>query len=213
MVGCFKNMSHSLLLGSQSKARQQLLRSAGILFSLLEQNADEAAFDHSLPLEKVVQAIALHKMNLISMPPGTQSQVAYVLTADTLVQDHDGVIHGKPRDRADARKKLLALHKARIATAFCLDKKIFINNSWQIQDRIKAVVSAYAEFVVPEQYVDAYLDQIPFQTIAGAMAIEGYGAQFLEQVEGSYSTIMGLPLFEVRQALEALGFFVRNFSI
>ena len=60
---------------------------------------------------------------------------------------------------------------------------------------------------MPDNWIDIYLEKTPYLDVSGGMAIEKYGNQFLKTVQGSYSTIIGLPLFEVREALEKLGFF------
>ncbi len=67
-------------------------------------------------------------------------------------------------------------------------------------------MQAYYEFEVPEECIVRYLAVSYGMKAAGAITIEGYGAQFLKKVEGSYSAIIGLPLFELREALQKLDF-------
>lgn len=198
-----------LLLGSQSLSRQTLLQQAGIPFEIIEQKADETACDWGSSFEVVLKTIAQEKMNHAILPSGKERDECFVLAADTMCKDAEGVIHGKPVDKADAIKKIKALRKSGwVATAFCLEKKLFINGSWQTKDKILKVVSATYEFDMPDGWIDRYLDAIPnYLSISGAITIEGYGAQFLKSVNGSYSTILGLPMFEVREALQELGFF------
>ncbi|MDZ4154758.1 Maf family protein, partial [Methylicorpusculum sp.] len=62
-------------------------------------------------------------------------------------------------------------------------------------------------FVVEDTAIDYYLDNSIGMGTSNAIAIEGFGEQFLKKITGSYSTVIGLPLFEVRQALDELGFF------
>lgn len=54
-----------------------------------------------------------------------------------------------------------------------------------------------------------FLEQPFVYNSAGALFVEGFGAQFVKEVNGSYSAIIGLPMFEVREALEQIGFFDR----
>jgi len=197
-----------LLLGSKSPSRQMLLRQAGIPFCVVSQDADETLCDYGLPLEQLVAAIALHKMEHVVLPPGKQEGVVcFVLTGDTLSQDMDGTVHGKPVDRADAIAKIKSARAgSRLCTAFCLDKKVWRDGAWRVEQRIKKQVAAEFLFAVPDEWIEIYLDNsIGLQT-ANAIAIED-GIQYLKWIRGSYSTIVGMPMFELREALEELGFF------
>jgi len=201
-------MKNVLLLGSKSKSRQMLLNEAKIPFVLVEQDADEAQCDWGLPLQQVVESIALHKMEHLVLDDGKEGEQAFVLTADTLSQDSHGAIHGKPKDYADAVKKIkLAQKGSRLYTAFCLDKKIFKDGAWQVEERIKMSVPAEFLFDVPDDLIDDYLENSIGLDCSGAIAIEQYGLRYLKWVDGSYTAIVGLPVYQVRQALTELGFF------
>lgn len=201
-------MKHILYLASKSISRQQLLKEAKIPFKLLSQSADEQACDWGLPLDKLVASIALHKMNQVLLPVGKQQEIIFVLTADTLSQDKDGAIQGKPKDKKDAIAKIKkARHGTRLCTAFYLDKKQFRQGKWHLLERVHQVIAAEYHFVVPDAWIDRYLQNTISLEVSNAIAIEVYGTQFLKEVRGSYSTIVGLPMFEVREALEKLGFF------
>ena len=200
---------HTLLLGSKSPSRQMLLNDAQIPFRLVSQDADERQCGWAMPLPELVATIARHKMEHVVLPAGVHTgDVCFVLTADTLSQDLDGTIHGKPDDKADAIKKIRSARKgSRLSTAFCLSRRVWDGSTWSIDASIEQVVSAEYTFVLPDEWIDIYFEKsIGLQT-AGAIAAEGFGAQFLRVVNGSYTTIIGLPVFEVRQALQKLGFF------
>lgn len=201
---------HTLYLASQSSSRQYLLREAKIPFTLLNQSADEHACDWSLRVEDVVSNIARHKMTHVIMPSGHEGQIAYVLTADTLTQDSTGKVHGKPGSYQEAVATLQALQPVcRVATAFCLQRKKFVAGSWVVDaERLVCVVSE-CEFDVSGAWIDRYFANSPIGwNAAGGMAVEAYGMQFLKSIQGSYSGVIGLPLFELRMALDELGFFV-----
>lgn len=202
-------MKHTLYLASKSPSRQYLLRESKIPFTLLSQNADEGQCDWSLPLAEVVASIARFKMQSVNMPPGTAGQVAFILTADTLTQDAQGVIHGKPEDKADAIKKIAALREsATVATAFCLQKRVFQEGGWVLEAQREQCVISSCSFDISDEWIERYFKEsvIGFEA-AGGMAVEAYGMQFLRSINGSYSGVIGLPLFEVREALDSLGFF------
>jgi septum formation protein len=203
-------MNNVLLLGSKSPARQMLLNQSKIPFRVIEQDADETKCDWNLPHEQVVEHIAVYKMEHLIMPAGkSNGEVAFVLTADTLSSDAHGIIHGKPIDRDDAIAKIKAGRQgvSRLATAFCLERKIWNDQRWETETRIVNVVSSSYTFVVPDNWIERYLEHSVGYRASGAIAVEEYGAQFLQVVNGSYSTIVGLPLFELRCALEEVGFF------
>jgi Nucleotide-binding protein implicated in inhibition of septum formation len=200
-------MKKNLYLGSKSASRKMLLKEAGIPFIVLDQSADEAQCDWALPLEQVVLSIALYKMEHVVLPIAHEGDEIVVLTADTLSENSEGKIEGKPEDMQDAILKIKAARAgSRLCTAFCLDKKKFINGAWVLVKRITQVVHAEYEFMVPDESLDAYFTNVLALNCANAIAIEGYGNQFLRRVNGSYSTIVGLPMFELREALGQLGF-------
>jgi septum formation protein len=203
-------MKNILYLASQSASRQQLLREAQIPFELLSQTADEAACDWGLPLHQLVASIARYKMEHADLSGIDHEKEIFVLTADTLSQDENGAIQGKPKDRADAIEKIKeARGGTRLCTGFCLDKKAWRNGGWQTIERIEEVVHAQYQFIIPDVWIETYLDTSPVLSCSNAIAVEQYGGQFLKEVQGSYTAIVGLPVYEVRQALEKLGFFSR----
>jgi septum formation protein len=202
-------MQNILLLGSQSPSRQMLLEQSKIPFSVIQQDADETRCDWQLAHEEIVRQIALYKMGHVVMPRGKQEgELVFVLTADTLSCDAQGKIHGKPVDRADAIAKIKAGRDgvSHLATAFVIDKKIWRDAAWITEKQEVQVVSSTYTFNVPDRWIERYLENSVGYRASGAIAVEEYGAQFLQVVQGSYSAIVGLPLFEVRCALDAFGF-------
>lgn len=201
-------MNKTLLLGSTSQSRQALLKQANIPFQLVAQDADEAHCDWGLPMPQVVANIARYKMEHVVMPSGKEGDVHYVLTADTLSQDAAGNISGKPVDRADAIAKIKAARGGmRTGTGFCLDKKIMRNGKWEVAQRIEKFVDANYIFNIPDEWIERYFRDSTGLHCSGAIAIEEYGNMFLQSVNGSYSTIVGLPMYELREALTDIGFF------
>lgn len=199
-------MKNRLYLGSTSPSRKMLLTNACIPFTVVAQTADEHACDWNQPLQKVVESIALHKMEHVLLPEGNQDDICYVLTADTLTENKKGQLEGKPIDRADAIKKLQSARQGvRTGTAFCLDRRVY-NNGWQVDQRRVQYVQATYRFVVADQWLDFYFEHTAMLGTC-AIAIEGFGAQFLQDLTGSYTAVIGLPMYELRQALAELAFF------
>lgn len=200
-------MKPVLFLGSKSLARQKLLNDMGISFVLVDQNANEVV-PPAPSLRELVSAVALQKMDHVAIP-AVQQDICFVLTADTMGQDVRGVVHGKPASRVDAIEKIKALRgTGLVGTAFCLDKRRYESGAWIVEERILEYVEARYDFDMPDQWIEQYLERVPqYVDMSGAITVEGYGAQFLKSVDGSYTTILGLPIFEVREALEKIGFF------
>ena len=196
-----------LLLGSTSRSRQLLLEEAQIPFEVIGHDADEESVPRT-SISETVQNIARLKMEHVKIPDGQEGDVVFVLTADSMGCGVDGTIHGKPKNREDAIKKLQALRgESSTFTGFCIERKRYQNGAWHTEQKREGISSARCKFVVPDAWVDRYLEHSWGLSAAGAIAIELYGAQFLEWIDGSFSAVMGLPLFEVRQALEEMGFF------
>lgn len=202
-------MDNILLLGSKSYSRKLLLDYARIGYHVIEQEADETQCNWNLPMQQVVANIARYKMDHVIMPHGEkEGEIAFVLTADTLSEERDGTISGKPVDMQDAIEKIKRARAGmRTGTAFCLDKRIWRSGGWEVEQRIERYVEATYIFDIPDGWIDRYMHNSISLSASGAIAIEEYGAQFLKEIHGSYSTIVGLPLFEVREALQELGFF------
>lgn len=196
-----------LLLGSSSASRKMLLQQAQIPFIEIPHTADEDAVDKSLPFTTLLLEIARYKMKHVHLEPGYEGQVVFVLTADSMGKDVYGVVHGKPADRQDALKKLQALSgKSVTATAFCLQKKRYLNGAWHVEKVVERCIEATCFISIPDHWIERYLQNTQALHAAGAIAIELYGAQFLEWVDGSYTAVLGLPMAELREALDEVGF-------
>lgn len=201
-------MAYKLLLGSNSDSRKILLKNALIPFEEIGHTADESSVCPTLPFPENVLAIAQLKMSHVVLPKAEEGDIIFVLTADTMGENAEGKVHGKPKDRNDAIVKIKALtDEYCTATAFCLHKKIFKNGAWKIEQKIEKIVTARYTFIIPNNWIDRYLEHSWGLKASGAIAIEHYGEQFLERIDGSYTAVMGLPMYELREALEEIGFY------
>lgn len=200
---------NKLFLGSNSESRKVLLKNASISFTVIGHNADESSVDKLLPFEQKVLAIARLKMEHVFLPSLKEDNKVFVLTADTMGKSAEGQVYGKPQNKKEAIKILhsLSCQRHTTATGFCIDKKKYYDGAWITEKRIEKVVAASYLFNVPENWIDRYLEHSWAMKASSAIAIEGYGEQFLKNITGSYTTVMGLPMFELRQALEEIGFF------
>lgn len=209
----YRGLFMDLHLASASLSRKKLLTDAGIPFVVIEHDANEDLCDKAQPLHELVQQVALLKMAHVRMPvKGTK---AFVLTADTLCLDVHGCVQGKPVNYEHACAMIRAFRDgvASTGTGFCIEYREHDGFCWHTQRQI--VGYACAEYVIniPDDQINTYFaklkdqDGLVYLNLAGAFSITGYGAQFLKELNGSYSTIVGLPMYQVRQALDEIGFF------
>lgn len=207
-----KSLKYVLYLASGSQSRKNLLSDAKIPFTLINQTADESlvAFDTSLP--EIVRDIALLKMKHAQIPDGkVEGQIVFVLTADTLTLTGTGdsvEIFGKPKDRDHAKYMITRGATGSVTgTALCVQKLIWKNASWHKLDQQLAYAEGWNVIDIPAEWQDFYLDHTDYLNLSGAIKIRGLCEQFTKEVKGSYSAIMGLPMYELRETLEGMGFF------
>ncbi len=202
-----------LYLGSQSQPRQNLLKLADIKFKVLEHKSAESVVEPSDDFEKYVIAIACDKMQHLQFPEVSQikEKRIFVLTADTLIKTvRTNQILGKPRDLEHAKEMLRILRDQPIDvfTGCCLQlMKQSGRTHWEIEKRQCWATGAQVEFSIDEESFDFYFGKEPWALHAcGGGVIEGVGQAFLKSINGSYTSVLGLPLFELRQGLKRLGF-------
>lgn len=200
-----------LYIASNSASRKNLLAQAHIPCVVIEQDADELQIDHFQELSSVVMQIAQLKMVHAKIPAGQkQGEICFVLTADTLGLTMSGRVLCKPFDRADAVSMLRdSRNGTRTVSGFCLRKLVWRDSCWYVDQEIVDYGDATSVFDVSDEFVDYYLDSIPFLSVSGAISIESFGGQFLKSVDGCYASIIGLPMFKIRTALLQFGFYVK----
>ena len=201
-------MKYILYLASASASRRGMLMAARIPFQLTKHVANESLCSLQQALPDLVKQIAMLKMQHVQLPVGQEGQVAFVLTADTMTRDVNDAFYGKPVDRDHARQMLIACRQgATVGTAFCLEKKVFHEGSWQTLNQVVGYDEAWLVVNVTDPFIENYLDSIAFIHVSGAIAIEGFGEQFVKEIHGSYSAILGMPMFQLREALYDLSFY------
>ena len=185
-----------LFLASQSPRRRQLLEQLGYAFSVLELDVPEVR-QPGEPPEDYVRRVAREKAGAgllqVAGVPG-----AVVIAADTEVVLGDTVF-GKPADAADATRMLEALsgrtHLA-LSVVCCVDRG---------REAERVCVSRVRFARLEPARIAAYVASGEPMGRAGAYAIQGRAAAFIEHLEGSYSGVMGLPLYETDGLLREFG--------
>ncbi|WP_415258580.1 Maf family protein [Thauera phenylacetica] len=196
-----------IYLASKSPRRRDLLRQIGVNFDVLTFRAGERGEDADVdetPLpgeavERYVERLALAKAQAGMRRVLWRKLLPHpVLAADTTLEV-DGEIVGKPHDAAEAHAILerLSGRRHRVLTA------VAMSDGERTRSRLS--VSEVAFRSLGEHDIRRYVATgEPFDK-AGAYGIQGHGAIFIEEIRGSYSGIMGLPLFETAALLEIFG--------
>ena len=204
-----KAIKDPILLGSGSVIRKRLLDEAKIQYIPTYHTSDEAVEPGTL--REMTSTVAVGKMDKIVIPEDVpKDRPLFALTVDTLCMNWDGTIVGKPADRAEAIKNIGMLNNKvlKAGSSFCLDRKVYKDGRWETDARIVDYDEATCMFEIPDQWVDRYLNETTAMKAAGSATAEEFGAQFVRSVEGCYYSLLGVPMFELRQALEQLGYFV-----
>jgi len=195
-----------LYLASQSPRRRELLKQIGINFEplLLRNNprrgidVDEVVLQNEKPavyVERVCRekaAAAIQAVTLRNLRP------APILTADTIVTI-DGDILGKPSNNKHAAEMLRSLsgkqHLVLTTVAVVLGERI--------ECRTSSTTISFA--TLSEEEIRRYLQTGEAHGKAGSYGIQGHAGAFVERLEGSYTGVVGLPLFETVELLKLFG--------
>ena len=201
-----KPIDHKIYLASKSPRRRELLRQIGVEFELMlprDRGArgpeiseavlpGEAARDYVERVTREKAEYAIQTMLWRKLP------IRPVLAADTTVVLDERIL-GKPAEVADARNMLASLsgRTHQVLTSVAVHT---LNETWQVTQSSEVTFGK-----VPDNVIDIYCaTQEPYDK-AGGYAIQGVAAAFVEHIQGSYSGIMGLPLFETAQLLQQAG--------
>ena len=182
-----------IYLASQSPRRAELLRQIGVEHQVYASAIDESKLCSESP-EEYVSRMAETKARVASAALAKTQACALVLAADTTIAI-DGEIIGKPVDRDDCCQILRRLSGRQhlVLTAVALA------SGDQMESRLTRNQVSFR--VLREREIAAYCASREPLDKAGAYAIQGKAAVFVERLEGSYSAVMGLPLCETAELL------------
>jgi septum formation protein len=183
-----------IYLASSSPRRAILLNQIGIQFEVLSVDIDESIkADESAEqyVCRMADSKALAGKNLISVD-------APVIAADTIITI-DGNILGKPRDHSHCGEILANLsgQQHQVLSAVALFNKG--------ETRLKVSKNTVSFRQLEASEIEVYCASDEPLDKAGAYAIQGRAAVFIDHLEGSYSSVMGLPLFETAELLKQAG--------
>ena len=190
-----------LYLASSSPRRRELLAQIGISVEVVSQDVPENRLDGESP-ESYVKRLALEKAHSGLSGLGSKSLLP-VLGADTAVVAGNEVL-GKPADETDARAMLRRLsgHSHRVLSAVAVVGR---DDLGQDREGVRVSESIVTFRPIAGKECESYWDTGEPMDKAGGYAIQGLAALFIERIEGSYSGVMGLPLFETGELLQEFG--------
>lgn len=198
-------ISNIIYLASKSPRRRELLKQIGIHFELLlirEQaprvDVDEVPMPNETAHAYVERVCKLKAEAALAVMRQRRLTLRPVLTADTTVA-LDGQIFGKPADQADARRMLSLLsgesHQVLTAVAVAVGNEVK-----------QVLTTSFVTFAkLSEDDIKRYIDTGEPMDKAGAYAVQGLAAKFIVKLSGSYSGVMGLPLYETAVLLRQCG--------
>ncbi|MDR1324797.1 MAG: Maf family protein [Treponema sp.] len=188
-----------IILASGSLRRQEFFRLLGLPFSIMPALIDENYEDAADP-RGLAENMALKKVNKILslLKSGTPP---WICGADTIISV-GGIIFGKPKDRNDAKRMLMALQGREhdVVTAIAL----YNGRNRSIDSR--TVVSTVTFAPLSEGELEWYLSIGEWQGMAGAYKIQGLASCYVSEINGSYSSIVGLPIREFYVMLRENGY-------
>lgn len=187
-------MSAQLYLASRSPRRAQFLRQLGLRFETLPADVAEQPAPGQLPADYAL-AVALAKARAAA---AVASLGLPVLGADTDVSI-DGEILGKPRDRDDALAMLARLS----GRTHEVCSAVVVIAGTRVESALTVTRVSFGT-IDPAQ-AQAYWASGEPADKAGAYAIQGHAARWVKRIEGSYSGVVGLPLYETCELLQRFG--------
>ena len=184
-----------MILASNSKRRQEILRDMGFNFKVLTSDIEEISDKEEI--SEMILDIAEKKLDKIAK----ENTSEFVLAADTVVE-LEGRVFGKPKSREEAESflKILSGKTHKVITAYVLKN---ISKNIIIKD---VVISKVKFFDLDDETINWYLDTSePFDK-AGAYGIQGQGRALVEKIEGDYFAIMGFPISNFLKNLRKNGY-------
>lgn len=185
-----------LILASQSPRRAELLSQIGVPFTALSADIDESILPNETP-ENYVQRLAQQKAQAGWRASADTAKRRLVLGADTVVVINEQVM-GKPKDFDDASAmlNLLSGQQHQVLTA------VTVTSGQRFETILVKTDVTFCAFS-PSQ-IEAYWQTGEPKDKAGSYAIQGIGGKFVTHIKGSYSAVVGLPLYETNQLLSRM---------
>lgn len=182
-----------IILASASPRRKELLEQINMKFEIMVSNVEEVITQNE-PC-KVVQELACQKAENVAK---SLEEKVVVIGADTIVV-HQGVIMGKPRDKADAFRMLNQLqgksHSVYTGVSIWENK----NGSLEHFEFYEETIVSF--YPMHHEEIEYYIQTNEPMDKAGAYGIQGVGAAYIKKIEGDYNAVVGLPIGRLYQEI------------
>jgi len=188
-------MSRQLILASASPRRAELLTSAGFAFEVAPAEVDETPHAEEAASDYVIRVARDKARHVAETRKGTGS---IVLAADTAVVT-DSRIMGKPRSDEDAASMLATLSGSvhQVLTGVVVRT--------ETRELVELVATRVHFLLLSSAEIHGYVATGEPRGKAGAYAIQGHAARFIDWIDGSWSNVVGLPLSTVNRMLKEVG--------
>ena len=192
----------SIYLASQSPRRKEILDLLGVNFEILKCNFKEEILPNESALEFVERNTKEKALNSLAIIQAKKEKISPVITADTVVS-LDNQIFGKPVDQDHCISMLLELSGRSHQVFTCVAIADLRNASSEDANISFEIVESEVHFrqLNGDECLRYWKTGEPIDK-AGGYAIQGLGSTFIEKIVGSYSNVVGLPIFETCRLLE-----------
>ncbi len=188
-----------LILASASPQRKRLLEGLGLEFTVYPSNFNEAEHNESDPAERAKQLARLKAEDVAQVFPE-----AFVIGCDTLVVSPSGDLYEKPGDALEA-ERMIRSYSAKACTVHSGLCVIAPKGS-----AFESVSSSKVHFKkLTDADVEWWVQTKLWQDRSGAFQIDGLGQLMIEQLEGDWTSVVGLPVFLLGELLQKAGYSLR----
>lgn len=198
------NPTEQIILASQSPRRVAILKQMGMDCIVMPADIDESQIANETPAAYVLRlakekALAIfNKINVLEKLNGQYANMP-ILAADTTVA-LENTIFGKPENDADAIQMLKKLsgtqHQVHTAVAVVLNQKVELALNTTLVEMMPLSDAMIAAYIATNEHSDK----------AGSYAIQGLAGNWIKRIDGSYTGVMGLPVYETAMLLNKIGF-------
>lgn len=192
-----------IILASSSPRRQQILKSLGIPFIVHPANIDET-IPLDLKVENAPEFLAAKKVDAVVRTISKDNEIGWVLAADTAIV-YKNKIYGKPKDLEEAREflKIFQGNTHKVITGIAL-----YNGSLHYMTS-RSSINKVTFASMSDDDIEWYLSTSEWHGAAGGYRIQEFGSCLIKKIEGTESSIVGLPIYELCDILreQNYGFF------
>jgi septum formation protein len=185
-----------LVLASSSPRREEILEHLNLKFTIVPSKINEDNFKNSDPVE-LVKVLALEKAKSVS----GLVEDAIIIAADTVVVYNENIL-GKPTNKVEARRMLKKLNddQHQVITG------VAVLNSKTKESHVEYNITDVKMAALSEQEIYNYVETGEPLDKAGSYAIQGFGGLFVEEIKGSYYSVMGLPIHQLTKLLNKFNY-------